>query len=184
MVDLQVKGLRVGPLHHGDVASCPLVGLGQRVCPPVGPVDLATVHRDGEWVRQILMSPQDLDQTGTVVLGRVNGIRPAQRAFCIFQNEASEPLRSRLYSCVVFIRPGVNPEDAALQIIHRESIWPASVAGLLMDRLPAFSTHGRSFDPGQAGVPVGPEEDPAATWARGTQCVCPTIRSKPENGEM
>lgn len=56
--------------------------------------------------------------------------------------------------------PGIDPEDAALQIIDSESVWPASIACFLMDGLPAFSTHGCSFDPRQAGVPVRPEEDP------------------------
>lgn len=50
VVDLQVKGLSVGPLDHCDVASRPLVGLGQCVCPPVSPVDLSTVHGDGKRV--------------------------------------------------------------------------------------------------------------------------------------
>lgn len=84
VVDLQVKGLRVCSLDHCDIASRPLVGLGQGVCPPVRPVDLSAVHGDGKWMRQILVSPQDLDQTRAVVLGRVNGIRPAESAFSIF----------------------------------------------------------------------------------------------------
>lgn len=76
MVHLQVERLRVGPLHHRHVVSGPLVGLGQSVGAPVRPVNLSPVHGDGEWVRQVLVSPQHLDQPGTVVLGRVNGIRP------------------------------------------------------------------------------------------------------------
>jgi len=32
-----------------------------------------------------------------------------------------------------------------------------------MDGLPALSTHGCSFNPGQAGIPVCPEEDPATS---------------------
>lgn len=162
VVNLQVKGLSVGPLDHCDVASRPLVGLGQRVCPPVSPVDLSTVHGDSKRVWQILMPLQDLDQTRTIVLGRVNGIRPAWISFWIVQNTL-EPVCSCLHSCLFFIWPGINPEYATLQIIHRKSIWPASISSFLMDRLPAFPTHGCSFNPGQAGVPVGPEKDPEAT---------------------
>lgn len=57
MVDLKVERLCVGSLDHGDVASRPLVCLGQRVGPPVRPVNLSAVHSDGEGVRQILVSP-------------------------------------------------------------------------------------------------------------------------------
>lgn len=69
MVNLEVKGLRVCSLHHGHVAARPLVCLGQRVGPPVSPVNLSAVHGDGEGVRQILVSPQNLNQPRAVVLG-------------------------------------------------------------------------------------------------------------------
>lgn len=85
MVDLKVERLCVGSLNHSDVASCPLVCLGQRVGPPVRPVNLSTVHSDGEGMRQILMSPQNLDQPRTIILCRINGIRPAYSTlFCFF----------------------------------------------------------------------------------------------------
>lgn len=48
MVDLEVKRLGVGSLDHSDVASRPLVCLGQSVGPPVRPVNLSTIHSDGE----------------------------------------------------------------------------------------------------------------------------------------
>lgn len=57
VINLQVEGLCVGTLHHGDVVSCPLVRLGQRVGSPVGPVHLPAVHGDSEGVGQILMTP-------------------------------------------------------------------------------------------------------------------------------
>lgn len=79
MVDLQVEGLRVGALHHRDVVSRPLVGLGQSVGPPVGPVHLPAVHGDGKGVGQVLVAPQHLDQPGTVVHCRVDSVRPADR---------------------------------------------------------------------------------------------------------
>lgn len=69
MVNLEVKGLRVRSLHHGHVAARPFVGLGQSVGPPVRPVNLSAVHGDGEGVRQILMSSQNLNQPRAVVLG-------------------------------------------------------------------------------------------------------------------
>lgn len=74
MVDLQVKRLRVGALDHGDVVSRPLVGFGQSVGPPVGPVDLAAVHGDGKGVGQILMAPQHFNQPGAVVHSGVDGV--------------------------------------------------------------------------------------------------------------
>lgn len=74
VVDLQVEGLRVGALHHGDVVARPLVGLGQRVGPPVGPVDLASVHGDGEGMGQILVTPQHFNQPRAVVHGGVDGV--------------------------------------------------------------------------------------------------------------
>lgn len=69
MVNLEVEGLRVCSLHHRHVAARPLVGLGQSVGPPVGPVNLAAVHGDSEGVRQILVSPQNLNQPRAVILG-------------------------------------------------------------------------------------------------------------------
>lgn len=77
MVHLKVKRLCVGSLDHSDIASCPLVCLCQRVGPPVRPVNLSTVHSDGEGMRQILMPSQNLDQPRTIILGWINGIRPA-----------------------------------------------------------------------------------------------------------
>lgn len=74
MIDLQVKGLCVGALDHGDVVSCPFVGFGQSVSPPVGPVDLATIHGDSKGVGQILMTTQHFNQPRTVVHGRVDSI--------------------------------------------------------------------------------------------------------------
>lgn len=74
MVDLQVKRLRVGALDHGDVVSRPLVGFGQSVGPPVGPVDLSAVHGDGKGVGQILMAPQHFNQPRTVVHSGVDGV--------------------------------------------------------------------------------------------------------------
>lgn len=68
MVNLEVKGLRVRSLHYGHVAARPLVCLGQRVGPPVRPVNLSAVHGDSEGVRQILVSPQNLNQPRAVVL--------------------------------------------------------------------------------------------------------------------
>lgn len=57
VIDLQVKGLRVGALHHSNVVSCPFIGFGQSVSPPVSPVDLASIHSDSKGVGQILMTP-------------------------------------------------------------------------------------------------------------------------------
>lgn len=62
VVDLEVERLRVGSLDHSDVAPGPLVGLGQRVGPPVRPINLAAVHGDGEGMGQILMAPQNFNQ--------------------------------------------------------------------------------------------------------------------------
>lgn len=76
MADLKVKRLCVGSLDHGDIASCPLVCLSQRVGPPVRPVNLSAVHSDGEGMWQILMPPQNLNQSRTIILGWVNSIRP------------------------------------------------------------------------------------------------------------
>lgn len=50
VINLQVKGLRVGALDNGDVVSCPFVCLGQSVRPPVSPVDLPSIHGDGKGV--------------------------------------------------------------------------------------------------------------------------------------
>lgn len=69
MVDLQVKRLCVGSLDHGYIVAGPLIGLGQCVGPPVRPVNLSPVHSDCEWVRQVFVSPQNLDQAGTIVFG-------------------------------------------------------------------------------------------------------------------
>ncbi len=69
VVDLKVERLCVGSLNHSDVASCPLVCLGQCVGPPVRPVNLSAVHSDGEGMRQILVSPQNLNQPRTIILG-------------------------------------------------------------------------------------------------------------------
>lgn len=61
MVHLKVKGLRIGSLHHCDVAPGPLVCLGQRVGPPVCPVNFSTVHGDSKRMRQILVAPQNFN---------------------------------------------------------------------------------------------------------------------------
>lgn len=74
MVDLQVKRLRVGALDHGDVVSRPLVGFGQSVGPPVGPVDLSAVHGDGKGMGQILVPPQHFNQPGAVIHSGVDGV--------------------------------------------------------------------------------------------------------------
>lgn len=76
VIDLQVKWLRVGALDHSDVVSCPFVGFGQSVGPPVGPVDFASVHGDRKGVGQILVTSQHFNQPRTVVHSRVDGIRP------------------------------------------------------------------------------------------------------------
>lgn len=97
VVDLQVEGLRVCALHHRDVVSRPLVGLGQSVGPPVGPVHLPAIHGDGKGVRQVLVAPQHLDQPGAVVHRRVDGVRPADRrggrsmsaSDCVYAGNAS-----------------------------------------------------------------------------------------------
>lgn len=81
MIDLEVEGLSVGSLDHSDVASCPLVCLGQCVGPPVRPVNLSSIHGDGKRMRKVLVSPQNLDQPRAIVFGRVDGIRPAYRTF-------------------------------------------------------------------------------------------------------
>lgn len=69
----------MGPLHHCDVVSCPLIGLGKGVGAPVSPVDLTAEHGDSEGVRQVLMTPENLYQTRTVVLRRVDGVRSKGR---------------------------------------------------------------------------------------------------------
>lgn len=50
VVHLQVEGLGVGPLYHGDIVAGPLVSLGQRVGSPVGPVHLPPIQRHCKWV--------------------------------------------------------------------------------------------------------------------------------------
>lgn len=62
VVDLQVERLCVSSLHHSHIATRPLVCFGQSVGSPVGPVHLPPVHGNCEWVGQILVSPQHLDQ--------------------------------------------------------------------------------------------------------------------------
>lgn len=69
VIHLQVEGLGIGPLYHGDIVAGPLVGLGQRVCPPVRPVHLATIQCHCKRVRQELVSPKHLHVTGAVVTG-------------------------------------------------------------------------------------------------------------------
>lgn len=76
VIDLQVKGLRVGALHHSNVVSCPFIGFGQSVSPPVSPVDLASVHSDSKGVGQILMTPQHFNQPRAIVHCWVDSIRP------------------------------------------------------------------------------------------------------------
>ncbi len=74
VIDLQVKGLRVGALDYGDLVSCPFVGFGQSVSSPVSPVDLASIHGDGKGVGQILVTPQHFNQPRTIVHSRVDSI--------------------------------------------------------------------------------------------------------------
>lgn len=74
----------------------------------------------------------------------------------------------------VLVLPGINPEDALLQVVDGEPVGPASRARLLVDGAPARTAHGGSLDAGQAGIPVCPEKDPARdseqAWsARGHQ---------------
>lgn len=107
MVNLEVEGLRVGSLHHSNVAARPLVRLGQSVGPPVRPVNLSAVHGDSERVRQILVSPQNLNQPRAIVLGGIYGIRPV----CGITWTMSPRMR-RVSSFASL--PGVNPEDATL----------------------------------------------------------------------
>lgn len=76
MVDLEVERLCVGSLDYSDVAPGPLVCLGQRVGPPVGPINLSTIHGDGKGMRQVFVSPQNLNQPRAVILSGVNGIGP------------------------------------------------------------------------------------------------------------
>jgi len=58
------------------------------------------------------------------------------------------------------LQPGVDPEYAALQVVHGEAVGPAAAARLLVDGFPALAAHGGRLDARQAGVPVGPEQDP------------------------
>lgn len=76
VIDLQVKGLRVGALDYSHIMSRPFICFGQSVSQPVSPVDLASVHGHSEGVGQIFMSSQYFNQPRTVVHGRVNGVRP------------------------------------------------------------------------------------------------------------
>lgn len=69
MVDLQVKRLSVGPLNDSDVTPGPFVCLGQRVGPPVRPVNLSSVHGDRKGMGQILVTPQYLNESRTVIFG-------------------------------------------------------------------------------------------------------------------
>lgn len=74
VIDLQVKGLCVGALYYGDVVSCPFVGFGQSVGPPVSPVDLSSIHGDSKGMGQILMTPQDFNQPRAIVHSGVDSI--------------------------------------------------------------------------------------------------------------
>lgn len=76
VIDLEVKGLRVGALDNCDVVTGPFIGFSERVCPPVGPVYLSSVHGDSKRVGQILMTSQHLNQPRAVVLRRVDCVRP------------------------------------------------------------------------------------------------------------
>lgn len=74
VIDLQVKGLCVGALDYSDIMPSPLVGFGESVSPPVGPVDLTAIHGNSKGVGQILMPTQYFNQARTVVHGRVDGV--------------------------------------------------------------------------------------------------------------
>ena len=76
MIDLQIKRLRIGALDYGDVVSCPFVGFSKSVSPPISPVDFTSIHGDSKGVGQILMTPQHFNQPRTVILSRVDSIRP------------------------------------------------------------------------------------------------------------
>lgn len=59
--------------------------------------------------------------------------------------------------------PGVNPEDALLQVVHGEPVGPPPRARLLVDGASARTAHGGGLDTGQAGIPIRPEKDPMGT---------------------
>lgn len=103
MVDLQVKGLRVGSLHNSDIVAGPLVGLGQGIRAPVSPVYLTTIKCDSKGVRQILMPSEHLNVACTIVEGRIDSIGPVEE-------QGRFPLIS-LFLCVHFLltlHPGYN----------------------------------------------------------------------------
>lgn len=153
MIDLEIKWLGVGSLHHSDVGAGPLVCFGQCVGPPVCPVNLSTIHSNGKRMGQVFMAPQNFNQPRTIILGWINGVRSEKKKTFFSDNVPLKEMCSSLFW------PGIDPKDAPLQIVHSESIWPASIACLLVDGLPAFPTHGCSFNSWQTGIPVSPEED-------------------------
>jgi len=65
------------------------------------------------------------------------------------------------------VPPGVDPEDALLQVVNGEAVGPAPRARLLVDGAPARAAHGGGLDAGQAGIPVRPEQDPARDSEQG-----------------
>lgn len=60
-------------------------------------------------------------------------------------------------------KPGINPDDTSLQIIHGETVGPAATARFFVDGAAAEPTHGGSFDPRHACIPVRPEENPTTS---------------------
>jgi len=57
--------------------------------------------------------------------------------------------------------PGIYPDDASLHVVQGEAVGPAPAARLPVDGASALAAHGRRLDAGQAGVPVGPEQNAA-----------------------
>ncbi len=50
MKHLKIKRLSVCSLDHRHILSCPFIGFGQSVGPPVRPVNLSSIHGDGKWM--------------------------------------------------------------------------------------------------------------------------------------
>ena len=66
--------MRERALNDGNIGAVPLVSADDRVGPPIGPVDVVLEEGDGKWVRQRLVTPQDLTRVRSVVSGRVDRI--------------------------------------------------------------------------------------------------------------
>lgn len=76
VIHLQIEGLGVGALHYSDIVSSPFVSFGQSIGSPVSPVHLSSIHGDSKRVGQILVTPQHLNQSRSIIHGRVDGIWP------------------------------------------------------------------------------------------------------------